>query len=52
MAFRGQASSAKITSLGDKLTALACHPTKRVKKAEDISLYKHWLSLSAISTLI
>ncbi len=31
----GQASSAKITSLGGKLTALICHPTKRVNKAEE-----------------
>jgi hypothetical protein len=29
--FRGQASSAKMTSLGGKLTALACHLNKRVK---------------------
>jgi hypothetical protein len=29
--FRGQASSAKMTSLGGKLTALACHLIKRVK---------------------
>jgi hypothetical protein len=33
--FRGQASLAKMTSLGGKLTALACHPTKRVNKAEE-----------------
>jgi hypothetical protein len=32
----GQASSAKMMSLGDKLTALACHPTKRVNKAEEL----------------
>jgi len=31
---RGQASSAKMTSLGGKLTAMACHPTKYVNKAE------------------
>jgi hypothetical protein len=31
---RGQANWAKMTSLGGKLTALACHPTKYVNKAE------------------
>jgi len=35
--FRGQASLAKMTSLGGKLTALACHPTKRVNKAEELT---------------
>jgi hypothetical protein len=35
--FRGQANSANIMSLGDKLTALACHPTKRVNKAEELT---------------
>jgi hypothetical protein len=34
MLFRGEASWAKMTSYGDKLTALACHPTKKVNKAE------------------
>jgi hypothetical protein len=33
--FRGQASSAKMMSLGGKLIALACHPTKSVNKAEE-----------------
>jgi hypothetical protein len=33
-AFRGEASWAKITSPGDKLITLACHPTKKVDKAE------------------
>jgi hypothetical protein len=37
MSFRGQASSAKMTSFGGKLTALACHPTKRVSKAEELT---------------
>ncbi len=32
MSFRGQASSAKMMTLGGKLTALACHPTKKVNK--------------------
>jgi hypothetical protein len=31
---RGQAGWAKMMSLGGKLTALACHPTKFVNKAE------------------
>jgi hypothetical protein len=31
---RGQASLAKMMSIGGKLTALACHPTKYVNKAE------------------
>jgi hypothetical protein len=35
--FRGQASSAKMTSHGSKLTALACHPTKSVNKAEELT---------------
>jgi hypothetical protein len=39
MSFRGQASSAKMTSLGDKLTPLACHSTKRVNKAEELDYY-------------
>jgi hypothetical protein len=34
MSSRGQASWAKMTSPGGKLTALACHPTKNVNKAE------------------
>jgi hypothetical protein len=38
MSFRGQASWAKMTSLGGKLTALACHPTKKVNKAEELTL--------------
>jgi hypothetical protein len=35
--FRGQAGSAKITSLAGKLTALTCQPTKRVNKAEELT---------------
>jgi len=34
MSFRGQASRAKMASLGGKLTAFACHPNKKVSKAE------------------
>jgi hypothetical protein len=35
--FRGQASQAKMMSLGGKLTALVCHLTKRVNKAEELT---------------
>jgi len=35
MSLRRQYSSAKMTSLGGKLTALVCHPTKYVNKAEE-----------------
>jgi len=34
---RGQASWAKMTSPGGKLTAMACHPTKIVNKAEELT---------------
>ncbi len=37
MSFRGQVSWAKMTSPGDKLTALACRPTKKVNKAEEVT---------------
>jgi hypothetical protein len=37
MSFRGQASWAKMMSPGGKLTALACHPTKRVNKVEELT---------------
>jgi hypothetical protein len=37
MSFRGQASWAKMMSLRAKLTTLACHPTKRVNKAEELT---------------
>jgi hypothetical protein len=36
--FRGQASWAKMTSRGGNLTALECHPTKKVNKAEEPTL--------------
>ncbi len=35
MSFREQASWAKMLSSGGKLTALACHSTKKVNKAEE-----------------
>jgi hypothetical protein len=44
MLFRVQASWTKMTSLGGKIAALLCHPTKIVNKANDLtnlSLYKH-----------
>jgi hypothetical protein len=37
ISFRGQASWAKMTSPGGKLTALACQLTKNVNKAEEIT---------------
>jgi hypothetical protein len=35
--FRGQASWVKMTSPEGKLTALACHLTKKVNKAEELT---------------
>ncbi len=35
--FRGQAGLAKMTSLGDKLTALVYHLTKIINKAEELT---------------
>jgi hypothetical protein len=40
--FIGQASWAKMMSLGDKQTALACHMTKKVNTAEELT----YLSIS------
>jgi hypothetical protein len=37
MSFRGHASSAKMMSLGGKITTLAGQPTKRVNKAEELT---------------
>jgi len=34
MSFRGQASWERMMSTGGKLTALVCHPTKKVNTAE------------------
>jgi hypothetical protein len=42
MSFQGAAVSAKMMSLGGKLTALACHPTKKVNKAEELI---YWVKL-------
>jgi hypothetical protein len=57
ISFRGQAGWAKMTSLGGKLTALACHPTKKVNKAEGAkrSLFIHCappLSVACIVKLL
>jgi hypothetical protein len=35
--FRGQASWAKMTSPVAIVTSLACHPTKKVNKAEELT---------------
>jgi len=37
MSFRLEASLAKMTSPWSKLTALACHLTRRVNKAEELT---------------
>jgi hypothetical protein len=37
MSFRGQAGWAKMMSLVGNLTALMCHPTQRVNKAEELT---------------
>jgi hypothetical protein len=37
MSFRGQANWTKMMAFGGKLTALACHLTKRLNKAEELS---------------
>jgi hypothetical protein len=38
MSFGGQASCTKMTSPGGKLIAMACHPTKKVMKAEELPI--------------
>jgi hypothetical protein len=35
--FRGQASWVKMMSPGGKLTALVCHPTKKVNKTKELT---------------
>jgi hypothetical protein len=37
ISFRGQARWAKMTSLGGKLTALVCHPAKKLNIAEELT---------------
>jgi hypothetical protein len=39
--FRGLSSWAKMTSPGGKITALACHPTRRVNKAGEQTCLSH-----------
>jgi hypothetical protein len=51
MSFRGQASSAQMMSLGGKLTALACHPTKRVNKAKKLTYLSINIGLALIATI-
>jgi hypothetical protein len=36
MSFQGQASWAKMMSPRGKLTALECHPTKKVKRSKEL----------------
>jgi hypothetical protein len=51
MSYRGQASSAQMMSLGGKLTALACHPTKRVNKAEELTYLSINIGLALVATI-
>ncbi len=48
MSLRGQASWAKITSPGGKLTALACHPTKKENKIVLVSYLSTNIGLSTL----
>ncbi len=48
MLFRGHASWAEIIVPMGKLTALACHPTKKVNKAEELT----YLSINIDLTLL
>jgi hypothetical protein len=53
--FRGQASSDNMTTLGGNLTALACHPTKRVDKAEEptyLSINSGYNQIVAVKSFI
>ena len=47
MSFRWQASWAKMTSPGGKLTALACHPTKKVNKAVELT-HRHLRKIDSL----
>ncbi len=55
MSLRGQASWMKMTSPGCKLNTLACHRTKKVNKAEELTSistnidYIYYASILAIS---
>jgi hypothetical protein len=46
ISFRGQASWAKMMSPGGKLTALACHPMKKVNKVEQLTYLSKTLGCS------
>jgi hypothetical protein len=46
---RGKASSAIMMSLGVKLTALVCHLTKRVNKAEELTYFSTNIDAYAVS---
>ncbi len=50
--FRGQASSAKMTSPGGQLTALACHPNIKVNKAEELTYLSTNIDLSYLKISI
>jgi hypothetical protein len=50
--FRGQTSRAKMTSAGGKLITVACHPTKKVNKAKEITYLSSTNNgLTLVSTL-
>jgi hypothetical protein len=48
----GQASGAKMTSPGGKLTALICHPTKKVNKAEKLTYLSTNIRLEIAHTFL
>ncbi len=50
--FRGKAISAKMTSLRGKLTALACHSTKRVNKAEELTYLSTNIGTNVVAYLL
>jgi hypothetical protein len=50
--FGGQASWGKMTSPGGKLTALACHPTKEVNKAEELTYPSTCIGLNVLGLFV
>jgi hypothetical protein len=48
----GQASRAKLTSPGGKLTATMCHPTKKVNKAEKLTYLSTNIALTFFQNLL
>ncbi len=52
MSFIWQASSAKMTSPGGKITALACHPNIKVNKAEELTYLSTNIDLSYLKISI